>query len=99
MLVFVCSPYRGKIQKNIANAISYCEMEMAMGNTPFAPHCFFPQFTDDDALGIQHGLEILTRCDELHVWGKRVSEGMKIEIDAAEAAGIPVVYMEVSDAE
>ena len=99
MLVFVCSTYRGKIQKNIANAISYCEMEMAMGNTPFAPHLYMPQFTSDDDMGIYHGLEFLQRCDQLHVWSDTITVGMKIDIDAAEAAGIPVVYMEVDNAE
>ena len=94
MLVFICSPYRGNVQRNVAYTISYCECEMALGNTPFAPHLIYPQITADDDTGIHHGLEVLARCDELHVWGDNVSAGMRIEIEYADTAGIPVRYME-----
>lgn len=94
MLVFVCSPYRGNKQRNVAYAISCCEYEMALGNTPFAPHLLYTRIVADDDTGINHGLEVLARCDELHVWGDKVSDGMKIEIEYADTAGIPIRYME-----
>lgn len=95
MVVFVCSPYGGE-KSNIDRAISYCLTEMELGNTPFAPHVFFSQMLDEETdrdQGINHGLEILSRVDELHVWGAP-SSGMKTEIEYAECAGIPVKYME-----
>jgi hypothetical protein len=92
MVVFVSSPYRGDLEKNVAFAQECCAYEIALGNTPYAPHLFFPQFMEDDDMGIQHGLEILARCDELHAWG-RTSPGMKMEIEYAESIGIPVRYM------
>mgnify|MGYP000846139385 FL=1 len=94
MFVFVCSPYGGN-PANIDRAIDYCLMEMALGNTPFAPHAFFTQMLDEDtgrAEGLAHGLEVLARCDELHYWGA-ISPGMRREIEYAESAGIPVVCM------
>ena len=93
MFVFVCSPYRGDVEKNVQFAIECCSYEMAMGNTPFAPHLIFPSFTDDDADAIQHGLEVLSRCDVIHVWGDKITEGMREEIEYAESVGIPVGYM------
>ena len=97
-VVFVCSPYGGK-QENVERAIGYCLMEMALGNTPYAPHIFFTQILDEDTGredGISHGLEMLARCDELHYWGA-ISPGMRREIEYAESAGIPVVCMTGGD--
>lgn len=98
MVVFVCSPYGGK-RANLKRAIDYCLAEIDMGNVPFAPHLLYPQMLDeatDRQLGIDMGLEILGRCDELHAWGGMITPGMQKEIDAAEHMGIPVRYMEVT---
>lgn len=97
MVVFVCSPYGGK-RANVKRAINYCLMEIEMGNVPFAPHLLYPQILDeatDRQLGIDMGLEILQRVDELHAWSDEITPGMRQEIDAAEHMGIPVRYMEV----
>ena len=97
MVVFVCSPFGGK-KKNLDAAINYCLMEVELGNTPFAPHLLYPQMLDeatDRQLGIDMGIEMLQRCDELHAWGGMITPGMQKEIDAAEHMGIPVVMMEV----
>lgn len=96
MLVFVSSPYRGNAEHNVTYAQNCCAYEMTLGNTPIAPHLLLPQFTDDDELGIQHGLTVLERCDEVHIWGKP-SNGMRMEIDHALANGIPVIYMTGGD--
>jgi len=90
-LVFVCSPYRGDVKQNIANAIEYCRREISNGNTPIAPHLIYPQMIADDDKGIKLGLNILDRCDELHVYGEP-SEGMQREISYAHGKGIAVVY-------
>jgi len=96
MVVFVCSPFGGK-KENVTLAREYCRRETEIGNVPFAPHLLFPQFMSEltergDA--IHMGIEILERCDELHVWGGKVTSGMRSEILAAESCGIPVVMME-----
>lgn len=99
MIVFVSSPYGGK-EENVRAALNYCLMEHELGNTPYAPHCFLSRFLDEPAdreAAMEMGLEMLERCDELHVWGNRISPGMQIEIEHAELCGIPVKYMEVID--
>ena len=101
MVVFVCSPYGGK-PRNVTRAFNYCIMETELGNIPFAPHCFYPQFMDektDRYIAIEMGIEMLSRCDELHVWGDKITEGMAMEIEYATENGIPVVYMERCDAD
>ncbi len=83
--VFVCSPYSGDIEGNTARAIKYCQAEIAAGNIPFAPHLIFPRMLDenkpeDRELGIRMGLEMMRCCDELHVYGQHISQGMPREI-------------------
>lgn len=94
-LVFVCSPFGG-LYENQERAAKYSAREVAAGNIPFAPHLLFPWFmselTERDK-AIRYGIEVLYRCDELHVYEKPTS-GMKREISAAIAKGIKVVHME-----
>ena len=90
--VFVCSPYAGDIESNRKAAIKYCRYEIECGNVPFAPHLFFPQILtesnqEERELGISLGIEMMKACDELHVFGDRISEGMKREIDVWRSMG------------
>lgn len=83
--VFVCSPYRGDIESNVKKAKSYCRLEIIAGNVPFAPHLHNTQFLNEDdpgerEMGIRAGLEIMKHCDELHVYGEKITEGMAKEI-------------------
>jgi hypothetical protein len=57
------------------------------GNIPIAPHVYFTQFLDENSeeertLGISMGIELLKMCDELRVCGDKITEGMKMEIEA-----------------
>ena len=94
-LVYICSPYRGNIEKNTASAQAYCRMAVERGCIPIAPHLLFPQFLDDSLeeereLGMFMGLVLLTKCKELWAFGEYVSEGMSQEIRKAEARNLPV---------
>jgi len=95
-LIFVCSPFAGDVEKNIANARKYCRFVMKQGNVPFAPHLLFPQFLDDAVpaerqAGIEAGLLVLESCSELWCFGSKISSGMKAEIEkAGTTLGIPV---------
>ncbi|WP_243007242.1 DUF4406 domain-containing protein [Anaerotruncus sp. AF02-27] len=44
-------------------------------------------------MGIQAGLELLSRCDELWVCGPEISAGMQREIQFAKGLGIPIRQM------
>lgn len=65
---------------------------------PLAPHIIFPQFLDDEKkserkAGMDMGLQLLELCDELWVFGPRISEGMKAEIELARKLGKPTKYI------
>lgn len=97
-LVYICSPYRGEMEKNIIKAQGYCReaAEHWPDVVPIAPHVYCTQFLNDTIqterdLGMELGIAMLDMCDELWVYGiQNPSEGMKHEIAYAEANGIPV---------
>ena len=97
--IFVCSPLRGDIQGNMEKAKEYCKYVILEGNIPYAPHVFFTQFLDDNVptereLGILGGLEFLKVCDELFVFGDKITEGMSKEITLANSLGKNVVFVD-----
>ena len=96
-LIYVCSPYRGDVKHNTNNARRYCRFVCSQGAVPIAVHLHHTQFLDDDIpeerqLGLLLGLHVLRRCNELWVFGDRVSEGMEAEIKTAHQIGIPIYY-------
>ena len=99
--VFVCSPYRGDVERNVAVARAACRDVIRAGDAPFAPHLLYPDFLDDDIasdrdLGIGAGLEWLSVSDEILVVGAP-TDGMRVEIDAAELFGVPIRRVAVSE--
>ena len=100
--VYICSPLKGNIQRNIAEACRHCRSAILSGVIPIAPHLYFTQFLDDTVaaergIGVAAGLEMLTLCEEVWVYGAE-SEGMKAEIAVAKMMGIPVRYKGWSEA-
>ena len=96
-IIYICSPLKGDIQKNIDNALEYCRRVTFEGNVPIAPHAYFTSFLDDTVpherkVGMEMGMELLKHADEVQVFGDRISEGMKNEIAYAEENGIPITY-------
>lgn len=96
-LVYIASPFAGDTKYNIARARDYCRFAVSKGCIPIAPHLHYPQFMDDGdreqrELGLFFALVLLGKCDELWVFGGRVSDGMAHEIAKAEKRGIPVRY-------
>ena len=97
-LVYICSPCRGDMEKNIIKAKDYCReaVELWPDVIPIAPHVYFTQFLDDTieaerAVGMDMGIALLDMCDELWVYGlQNPSEGMKNEIAYAVAHEIPI---------
>ena len=93
-LIFICSPYRGDVEANKENARYCCRLAYQQGGIPFAPHLLFTQFLNDDVpeereAGLNLGLEMLKRCDELWSFGNP-TPGMRLEIRQALRLGIPV---------
>ena len=93
-LIYVASPYAGDIEQNTAFARKACRHVMNEGHAFFAPHLLYPQLLEDSnpqerQLGLDMGLAMLPRCDELWCYGDRISHGMHLEIEEAVRIGIP----------
>ena len=103
-LIYVASPFSGDVEKNIEYAEQACRFVMDEGHAFFAPHLLYPRLLDDTCpekrkAGIDMGLTVLARCDELWAFGERISTGMKQEMDAAQRLGVPVQRMELPEME
>ena len=46
-IVYICSPFAGDIEKNVAAARAYSLFAVEKGYIPIATHLLFPQFLDD----------------------------------------------------
>ncbi len=93
--IFICSPYRGNVRKNVRAARSYCRKAALLGFIPIAPHLLFTQFLDDCVesernLGIEAGIALMKTCESVWVFGEP-SQGMLTEIALAAICGIPVL--------
>lgn len=96
-LVYVASPFAGDTESNIVRAQGFCRFAVSKGCIPIAPHLHYPQFLDDGdkeqrELGLFFALVLLGKCDELWVFGDRISAGMAAEIAKAKKRGMPVKY-------
>ena len=95
--VLVCSPYAGCVKENVHNARMYSRFVFLCGCMPITPHLMYPRFLEDKDIkerdaGIQMGLILLDFCNEIWVFGQRISNGMRREIAFAESHGILVRY-------
>ena len=96
-LVFICSPFRGDVETNLARVKRYCYFAHTQGAAPIAPHLHNPQFLDDNIpqerqAGIAIGLEYLRRAEELWCFGDQLTEGMELELQAAQRLKLPIQY-------
>lgn len=99
--IFICSPYRGDIEKNKVVAQNVCRVAVHLGFIPIAPHLFFTQFlrdyVEEERLkGISCGLELIDICSELWIIGNKITEGMQMEISHARRLNIPIKFVPVN---
>jgi len=96
-LVYIASPFAGEVKRNVYKACGYCRFAVSKGYIPLAPHLHFPQFLDDTdkderEMGLYFALVLLGKCEELWVFGSKISAGMSREIAKAEKRGFPIKY-------
>lgn len=87
-IVYICSPFAGDIEKNVAAARAYSRFAVEQGYIPITPHLLFPQFLNDTdqkerELGLFFGNAIMSKCSEVWVFGSHISSGMEAEIKRA----------------
>lgn len=102
MIVYICAPYAAPTKigraRNELNAADYCYRVAREGHTPIATHLLFPAFLSDEVpeerkLALDMGKNLLRKCDEVWVFGDRISSGMRSEIMLAQTFMIPVRYI------
>ena len=96
-LAYICSPYAGDVQENLYRARQYSRFAVYRNVIPVTPHLLYPQFLQDAEpaereIGTACAMALLALCDELWVFGDRISKGMTAEIEYAKKAYIPVRY-------
>lgn len=96
-LVYICSPYSGDVEANIAVAREFCRVAVQRRKIPFAPHLHYPQFMNDHhpaerELAMFFNRILLAHCEAVWVYADHVSTGMLQELDWAHALGLPVKY-------
>ncbi len=94
-LVYICSPYSGDIENNVAAARRYSRFAVENNAIPITPHLLYPQFLNDSdpcerELGMAFGNVLMSKCSQLWVFGDTVSEGMAREIARAKRKCITV---------
>lgn len=87
-IVYICSPFAGDIEANVAAARRYSRFAVDEGYIPIAPHLLFPQFLNDAdpqerELGLFFGNALMSKCSEVWVFGSHISSGMEAEINRA----------------
>ena len=87
-IVYICSPYSGDVEANVAAARRYSRFAVDKGYIPIAPHLLYPQFLNDDdeqerELGLFFRNALMSKCAEVWVFGSRISAGMEAEIKRA----------------
>lgn len=99
-LVVLESPYSGDVALNETYARACVRDGLSRGEAPQASHLLYTQpgiLDDTDPIeretGILAGLAWLRMADAIVVYmDKGISSGMRLGIDAAMAAGVPVEY-------
>lgn len=99
-VIYVASPYAGDIENNVRYAQEACKAVLSIDAYPYAPHLYITNILRDDVpeereAGLNAGLAFLARCDELWVFGARISNGMAGEIKEAERLGMPIRYVDL----
>lgn len=99
-IIYVASPYAGDIEKNVRYAQDACRAVLLAGAHPYAPHLYITNILRDDVpvereQGLKTGLAFLAVCDELWVFGSRISNGMAGEIAEAMRLDKPIRYVDL----
>jgi len=95
--VFICLPHAGYIEHNTKKIEEYCDLAYACNRVPVAKHLHNSEvldenLTEEHRVGIEQGLKLLKRCDELWCFGNILTEGMRAELSYAIKSDITIRY-------
>lgn len=100
-VAYVCAPLAGDLKKNISNAKKFGKFLFDRGMAPVIPHIYAEILDDKDPydreLGMNADRSLLFKCDEMWVFGDKLTKGMKEEIHFAKMINMKIKY--ISDSE
>lgn len=95
-LIYICSPYSGDIDQNIKKASRFAEFAYKSGCIPVTPHLLFNFLADDDPserrVALHMDIVLMGKCQEVWVFGEKISAGMEAEITKAKQRRQKVRY-------
>ena len=94
-LVYICSPFSSDPVGNTEKAKRYSRYAVDAGAIPFAPHLLLPLYMKEESergLALFMDMVFLSKCDELWVFGDKISSGMQAEIDKATRKNMKIRY-------
>ena len=99
--VYICAPLGGDVKGNLEKVKRYTRFALMCGTAPVVPH-FYALCLDDDIekereIGVVAGLGMLWFCDELWVFGDKVTEGMHTEINFCKNLNIRIKKINEKD--
>jgi hypothetical protein len=92
--VYVCHPFADAPVANEARVREIARGLFDEGIVAIAPHLYLPHIFDEQTqrhLALDACLQLVEMCDQVRVYGKRVTPGMQREIEHAQLCRIPVV--------
>ena len=92
--VYICAPWGGNIADNLEKVKGYAKYALECGTAPVVPH-FYALCLDDNnekerEIGIAAGLSLLWFCDEMWVFGDKITSGMQREIQFCKNLNIKI---------
>ena len=91
--VYICSPLGGDVKGNLEKVIQYTRYALESGVAPVVSHfyalCLNDDVKEERKLGMDAGIELLKDCDEIWVFGDKITSGMSKELEIAEFLNIP----------
>lgn len=94
-LVYICSPFSGDPEVNTEKAKRYSRYAVDAGAIPFAPHLLLPLYMKEGSergLALYMDMVFLSKCDQLWVFGEKISSGMQAEVDKATRKNMKIRY-------
>ena len=99
--IYICSPLGGDVEENLRRVKRYTEYALRCGTAPVVPHFYALCLDDADPIerqmGLNAGLSLLMFCDEMWIFGDKITEGMQKEIRACENLNIRMRYMSLEE--
>ena len=99
-LCYICSPYRGDIERNTEYAKKLTKIALDCGYAPITPHLYLTQVLSEEdpaqrKKGMAAGAELLKHCRYILIGSRYgLSEGMIEEIQIAIEEGITELAQE-----